>query len=103
MILCANPRAQYLAHKQAIEQAIAQVLEKGIYIKGENCSAFEREFAAFLGVSHGVGVANGTDALRIALSAAGVTPRTREAAPNVAGRAALSRSSISLESPGIAA
>ena len=74
MILCANPRAQYLAHKQAIDLAIAQVLEKGIYIKGEQCSAFEREFAAFLGVSHGVGVANGTDALRIALSAAGVNP-----------------------------
>jgi len=74
MILCANPRAQYLAHQQAIDLAIRGVLEKGIYIKGEQCGAFEREFAAFLGVSHGVGVANGTDALRIALSAAGIAP-----------------------------
>jgi dTDP-4-amino-4,6-dideoxygalactose transaminase len=72
MILCANPRAQYLAHKAAIDAAVLAVFEKGIYIKGEQCSLFEAEFAAYIGVPHGVGVASGTDALRIALSAAGV-------------------------------
>jgi dTDP-4-amino-4,6-dideoxygalactose transaminase len=72
MILCANPRAQYLAHKAAIDAAVLSVFEKGIYIKGEQCSLFEAEFAAYVGVPFGIGVASGTDALRIALSAAGV-------------------------------
>jgi dTDP-4-amino-4,6-dideoxygalactose transaminase len=72
MILCANPRAQYLAYKSEIDAAVQRVLEKGMYIKGEEHAAFEREFAAWVGVSHGVGVATGTDAVRIALSAAGI-------------------------------
>ncbi|HEX3774312.1 MAG TPA: DegT/DnrJ/EryC1/StrS family aminotransferase [Polyangiaceae bacterium] len=72
MILCASPRAQYLAHQSAIDAAIRDVLEKGIYIKGEQCAAFEREFATYLGVLYGIGVANGTDALRIAISACAV-------------------------------
>lgn len=49
-----------------------EVLERGSYILGPEVEAFERELAAYLGVAHVVGVANGTDALTIALRALGV-------------------------------
>ena len=50
------------------------VLESGRYILGPEVEAFEREFAAFAGVRHCVGVANGTEALTIALRALGIGP-----------------------------
>jgi dTDP-4-amino-4,6-dideoxygalactose transaminase len=50
------------------------VLESGRYILGPEVEAFESEFASYLGVGHCVGVANGTDALAIALRALGVAP-----------------------------
>jgi len=69
-----NPLANYLAHRAEIDAAIAETLAGGRYILGPQVAAFEREFAAFLGVSDAVGVANGTDALRLALSACGIGP-----------------------------
>ncbi len=74
MILCANPREQYIALKQEIDTAVQDVLNSGLYIKGPNVKQFEQEFAEFLGLSHVVGVANGTDAIRLALVACGVGP-----------------------------
>lgn len=50
------------------------VLESGRYVLGPEVEAFESEFAAFLGVGHCVGVANGTEALTIGLRALGVGP-----------------------------
>jgi dTDP-3-amino-3,4,6-trideoxy-alpha-D-glucose transaminase len=50
------------------------VLESGRYILGPEVEAFESEFAAFVGVEHCVGLANGTDALEIGLRALGVGP-----------------------------
>jgi dTDP-3-amino-3,4,6-trideoxy-alpha-D-glucose transaminase len=50
------------------------VLESGRYVLGPEVEAFEREFAAFVGVRHCVGVANGTEALTIALRTLGVGP-----------------------------
>jgi dTDP-3-amino-3,4,6-trideoxy-alpha-D-glucose transaminase len=55
-------------------EAIDRVARSGRYILGPEVEAFEREFAAYLGVRHCVGVANGTDALTIALRALGVGP-----------------------------
>ena len=72
MIPQADPRANYLAHKDEIDRAIATVLDRGRYILGPEVEAFEREFAAYLGVAHVIGVGNGTDALRLALEGAGV-------------------------------
>ena len=69
MILCGNPREQYLAHQTEIDAAIARVLDRGWYILGDEVRAFESEFAAYVGVRHGVGVASGTDALHLALAA----------------------------------
>jgi dTDP-3-amino-3,4,6-trideoxy-alpha-D-glucose transaminase len=57
-----------------IGEAIDRVARSGRYILGPELEAFEREFAAYLGVRHCVGVANGTDALTIALRALGVGP-----------------------------
>jgi dTDP-4-amino-4,6-dideoxygalactose transaminase len=57
-----------------IEARLDEVLQRGVYILGPEVEAFEREFAAYLGVRHVVGVANGTDAITIALRALGVKP-----------------------------
>ncbi len=73
MILCSNPLAQYLSHKDEIDDAIQRVMRKGRYILGEETEAFESEFAAFIGVTHGVGVGSGTEALHLALVACGVS------------------------------
>ncbi len=54
------------------ERALRAVMESGRYILGENVAALEREMADYLGVSHAVAVANGTDALTIALRALGI-------------------------------
>lgn len=74
MILCADPKAQYLAHREAIDAAIRRVLDSGWYILGREVEAFEAEFAAWQGAAHCVGVGNGTDALVLALRALGVRP-----------------------------
>ncbi|MBS1788533.1 MAG: DegT/DnrJ/EryC1/StrS family aminotransferase [Acidobacteria bacterium] len=67
-----DPKASYLAHQREIDDAIRQTLDSGWYILGRQVAAFEQEFAAFIGVKHCVGVANGTDALVLALRACGV-------------------------------
>jgi dTDP-3-amino-3,4,6-trideoxy-alpha-D-glucose transaminase len=69
-----SPRANYLAHKEECDAAIARVLESGWYILGQEVEAFEKEFARYIGVSHAIGVASGTDALHLALRACGVGP-----------------------------
>ncbi|MCS6802825.1 MAG: DegT/DnrJ/EryC1/StrS family aminotransferase [Chloroflexota bacterium] len=74
MILCANPKAQYLAHRDEIDTAIRLALESGRYILGEQVAAFEAEFAAYLGAAYAVGCGSGTEALRLALGALGIGP-----------------------------
>lgn len=71
-ILPANPKANYLSFRSEIDEAVARVLESGYYLMGEQTALLEEEFAAHVGVAHGVGVASGTDALHLALRAAGV-------------------------------
>lgn len=56
-----------------IRTAIDAVFEKAAYIGGPDVGAFEREYAEATGVAHCIGVGNGTDALELALRAAGVT------------------------------
>ena len=74
MISCANPRLQYLARKEEIDAAVMRVLDGGRYILGEEVKAFESEFAAYIGVGHGIGVGSGTEGLRLALVACGIGP-----------------------------
>ena len=73
-ILPADPKSGYLAAATEIEAAIHRVLQSGQYILGPETEAFEKEFASYLGVGGCVGVANGTDALELALRAAGIGP-----------------------------
>jgi dTDP-4-amino-4,6-dideoxygalactose transaminase len=67
-------KAQYARIRPEIDAAIAGVLESTHFIKGEECALLEREFAAYCGAAHACGVANGTDALVLALRAYGVGP-----------------------------
>jgi dTDP-3-amino-3,4,6-trideoxy-alpha-D-glucose transaminase len=64
-----TPRAPL---RDELRARVAAVLDDGRYILGPDVQSFEQEFADYLGVAHVVGVANGTDALTIALRAAGV-------------------------------
>ncbi|MBS2536121.1 DegT/DnrJ/EryC1/StrS family aminotransferase [Catenulispora sp. NF23] len=61
-----------IAH--AVQAGFAEVLATTGFVGGPQVAAFEREYAAFAGVKHCVGVANGTDAVELALRAVGVRP-----------------------------
>jgi dTDP-4-amino-4,6-dideoxygalactose transaminase len=65
-----------------LREALERVLDSGRFILGPEVEAFEREFAAHLGARHAIGVANGTDALTIALRAMGVGPGDEVVVPS---------------------
>jgi dTDP-4-amino-4,6-dideoxygalactose transaminase len=65
-------RRQYLQLKEEIDAAVLDVLDRTQFILGPNVSALEAEVARYHGVPHAVGVANGTDALLLALRAIGI-------------------------------
>ncbi|HZP34465.1 MAG TPA: DegT/DnrJ/EryC1/StrS family aminotransferase [Candidatus Acidoferrales bacterium] len=67
-------RAQYASIKKEIDSAIREVLETQQFILGPNVAALEREIAHYCGRKFGVGVASGTDALILAIHAAGMGP-----------------------------
>jgi dTDP-4-amino-4,6-dideoxygalactose transaminase len=60
--------------KAEIRARVQAVIDAGTYILGPEVAAFEQELAAYLGVEHVIGVANGTDAITIGLRALGVEP-----------------------------
>ena len=63
---------QYKRIKGEILRATQRVYERGHFVLGEEVSAFEEEFSHYCGVRYGVGVGSGTDALYLALKAAGI-------------------------------
>lgn len=63
---------QHAEHAEEYEVAAIEVLRSGNYIMGQNVTAFEKEFADYVGVKYAVSCANGTDALHIALRASGI-------------------------------
>jgi dTDP-4-amino-4,6-dideoxygalactose transaminase len=63
-------RAAHAEVAAEIEAGLKDVIARAAFIKGEIAAAFERDYAAFTGVAHCVGVANGTDAIELALRAA---------------------------------
>jgi dTDP-4-amino-4,6-dideoxygalactose transaminase len=67
-------QTQYQQIKPEIDAAIARVLQKGVFIGGEEVQAFATELGQFLGATHVIPCANGTDALQIALMALGLQP-----------------------------
>lgn len=74
MVAQASPGSAIAARRDEYEAAISRVLDSGRFILGDEVDRFEREFASYLGIDHAVGVANGTDAIELALRAVGVTP-----------------------------
>lgn len=67
-------KAQYASVKPEIDRAIQAVVDRCDFILGQAVSDFEDEFARFCEVGYAVGVANGTDALRLGLLAVGIGP-----------------------------
>jgi dTDP-4-amino-4,6-dideoxygalactose transaminase len=65
---------QYRSIKAEADAAVLKVFERGDFILGGDVTAFEQEFAAYCETSHCLGVANGTDALKLALQACGIGP-----------------------------
>src|SRR5271163_1651571 len=65
-----------------LREAVARVLDSERYILGPEVSAFEQEFAAYCGAEHAIGVANGTEAITIALRAMGVGPGDEVVVPS---------------------
>jgi len=66
--------AAYRELKREIDTAVSRVLESGWYILGPEVEAFETEWAAYCGAKHAVGLANGLDALTLALRALDIGP-----------------------------
>jgi len=66
--------AQHRALKREILEVVSEALDSAAFVGGAQVAAFEEEFARFTGSPFAVGLANGTDALRLALLALGVGP-----------------------------
>lgn len=65
----ANSNDRYVAE---LEAAAARVIRSGWYVLGQEVTAFEQEFARYIGAKHCIGVANGLDALILSLEALGL-------------------------------
>ena len=74
MIEFLDMKAPYLELKGDIDQAISRVVSSGWFIGGPEVDQFEVAYAQYCGAAHAVGVANGLDALHLALRAMGVGP-----------------------------
>ena len=73
-ILCANPSAQFQSYQTEIEEAFLAVMRGNCYILGEEVRFLEQEFADYIGTTSAIGVANGTDAIELALRALNIGP-----------------------------
>lgn len=67
-------KVQYENIESEINSAIKEVLDSSRFIMGENVKKLENEIAEFTGVKYGIGVGNGTDALKLILKALGIGP-----------------------------
>jgi dTDP-4-amino-4,6-dideoxygalactose transaminase len=74
-----------MRHKDLLDAAIHRVVSSGWFVLGPEVERFEQSFASYLGANHCVGVANGTDAIELALKAVGVGPGQRVATVSNAG------------------
>lgn len=72
---------QYERLEPEIESALRHVLRGGQFILGPEGEAFETECAAYLGVSHAIGLGSGSDAIKLLLGAVGVGPGTEVITP----------------------
>lgn len=82
MISFLDLKAPYLELKEEVDDAIARVVSSGWFIGGPEVDQFEADYAAYCGVAHTVGVANGLDALHLALRAMDVGPNDEVIVPS---------------------
>lgn len=75
-------KAQYHTIQNEVAAAIQQVIENSSFILGEPAQIFEANFAEYMKVKHAVGVANGTDALMLAMKALGIQAGDEIIAPS---------------------
>src|SRR5262245_20630693 len=80
-------RLQYEQLSDEIDSAAARIFSSGRYILGPILQSFEEEFAKYCRTASGIGVACGTDALRIALAAVGVRAGDEVLVPAVSAAA----------------
>ena len=64
----------FKGQEEELMAVMADVCRRGAYIMQKDCREFEQSLAAFMGVTHAFGVANGTDAIVIGLKAVGIGP-----------------------------
>jgi dTDP-4-amino-4,6-dideoxygalactose transaminase len=69
-----NYAALFQAHERELTDVVVDVMRRGAYILQKDVSQFEENLGRFLGVTHVIGVADGTNALKLALMAAGIGP-----------------------------
>ncbi|WP_117210347.1 DegT/DnrJ/EryC1/StrS family aminotransferase [Allorhizocola rhizosphaerae] len=74
MIPLVDLQAAHFEVAEEVEAGFKRIMANTAFIGGEEVAAFEREYAAFSGIAHCVGVANGTDALELALRALEIGP-----------------------------
>src|SRR3954463_6317947 len=77
-----DPTSPQAPLRADIRAAVHRVLDNGQFILGPEVKAFETEFAAYLGAGHAIGVANGTEAITVALRALGVGPGDEVVVPS---------------------
>jgi dTDP-3-amino-3,4,6-trideoxy-alpha-D-glucose transaminase len=77
-----DPTSPQAPLRADIRAAVHRVLDGGHFVLGPEVKAFETEFAAYLGAGHAIGVANGTEAITIALRALGVGPGDEVVVPS---------------------
>ena len=73
-ILCANPSEQFKSYQLEIEKAVISVMRSNRYVLGKEVDSLEKEFADYIGTTSAIGVANGTDAIELALRALNIGP-----------------------------
>ena len=69
MISFSNPSAQFKSYQTEIEEAVLAVMRGNSYVLGDQVVALEQEFAEYIETTSAIGVANGTDAIELALRA----------------------------------
>ena len=93
-------RRSWMATSPQVVEAVRRVVASGSYVQGPEHDAFEAEFATFLGVRHVAGVANGTDALVLAMQALGCTTGSEiVTVANAGGYAASAAAQVAVPGP----
>jgi len=72
MIGLNNFKKEYQLIKDELDASVKRVLESGHYILGSECTAFEEEFADYIGAKYCISVGNGTEAIHLSLRAMGI-------------------------------